>query len=185
ELSQLYAAQADEADSELPDPVRYRDVAPAAGEQPADDGYWTDALDAAPLTLALPWEAAGSLPNPSPRGQRELRLPSKLGEGLEDLAQGESIGSFVLFLSAFYALLHRYSDETDLVVVSPDANRPREGLDAVIGPFARNLPLRLRIDGDPSFRELLRLSRDAYLGGAGHADAAPPYLNRLMEADGP
>ena len=73
-------------------------------------------------------------------------------------------------LAAFQALLSRYSGQDDIVVGAPIANRNRAELEGLIGFFANTLPLRARLDGEPTFRELVGRVKEVALGAYAHQD---------------
>jgi amino acid adenylation domain-containing protein len=67
-------------------------------------------------------------------------------------------------------LLYRYSGQDDLVVGSPIAGRNRAELENLIGFFVNSLPLRTRLAGNPTFRELLGRVKETALGAYAHQD---------------
>lgn len=73
-------------------------------------------------------------------------------------------------LAAFQVLLSRYTNQDDVVVGSPIANRTRVETEGLIGPFFNNLILRTDLSGDPTFRELLERVRETTLGAYAHQD---------------
>ena len=85
----------------------------------------------------------------------------------------------MVLLSAFKALLHRYSGQVDLVVGSPIANRNRSEIEGLIGYFVNMLALRTDLSGDPTFLELVRRVRDVALSAYEHQDLP---LEKVVEA---
>jgi amino acid adenylation domain-containing protein len=81
-------------------------------------------------------------------------------------------------LAAFYALLYRYSGQSDIVVGSPVAGRDRAEIEGLVGFFVNTLALRVQVEGGESFRELLRRVREVCLGAYGHQGV--PF-ERLVE----
>jgi non-ribosomal peptide synthetase component F len=73
-------------------------------------------------------------------------------------------------LAAFKVLLHRYTEQDDLFVCSPIANRNRKEIKGLIGYFVNLLILRTDLSGNPSFRELLGRVRQVASGGYAHQD---------------
>src|SRR5262249_59264239 len=92
------------------------------------------------------------------------------GEGLRALAREGGSTLFMVLLSGFAALLHRYTGSADLVIGTPIANRTRSELEGLIGFFANTLALRLDLAGDPPFSELLGRVREVTLGAYAHQD---------------
>jgi non-ribosomal peptide synthetase component F len=192
ELGRLYAAEVAGEPTPLAEPApQYRDVLRAHGtrlggrDDDAGRDHWRAALDGAPLALPLPHERRGSGEadgDPS-YARRSVQLPAQLVARLRALAQEEAATSFMLHLAALAAVLHRWSGQTDLLVRSPAANRARVEWEQIVGFFSIVLPLRLDAAGDPSFRTLLRRTRDVALGAFRHAAYAPED-NALRELPG-
>lgn len=93
-----------------------------------------------------------------------FELPTNLSEALKTLSQKEGVTLFMTLLATFQTLLHRYTDQEDILVGSPIANRNRAEIEGMIGVFVNTLVLRTDLSGNPSFRELLSRVR-AYLRG--------------------
>jgi hypothetical protein len=64
-----------------------------------------------------------------------LLLPEGLIRSLKTLSQSQNVTMFALLLTAFGALLNRYTGQEDMVISSPVANRKLE-TEPLIGPFA-------------------------------------------------
>src|SRR5205807_6636974 len=77
---------------------------------------------------------------------------------------------FMAALALFDVLLHRYSGQRDIVVGTPIAGRTRSELEPLIGFFINTLVLRCDLSGNPTFRELLRRSREVTLAAYSHQD---------------
>jgi amino acid adenylation domain-containing protein/non-ribosomal peptide synthase protein (TIGR01720 family) len=135
-----------------------------------DVAYWMAQLAGAPTVLELPADR----PRPSVRDYRGARLAIHLDDGLtgnlKELARRESCTLFMTLLAGFAALIHRYTEQADIIVGSPVANRNRSETEDTIGFFVNMLPLRVRPAGDRSFRELLRDVREVSLEASAHQD---------------
>lgn len=108
---------------------------------------------------------------PSYRGAKQfLKLPHSLTEALEALSYQEGVTLFMTMLAAFQTLLYRYTQQEDIVVGSPIANRNRSELEGLIGFFVNSLVLRTDFSGKPTFRELLNRVREVTLGAYSHQD---------------
>jgi amino acid adenylation domain-containing protein len=103
-------------------------------------------------------------------GLHQFALPASLVEPLRAIGEVEQVTLFMILLTAFKILLHRYSHEEDIVVGTPIANRTRAEVEGLIGFFANTLVLRTRLSGGLSFRQLLGRVREVTLGAYAHQD---------------
>src|SRR5215213_2659228 len=131
--------------------------------------YWQKQLDDV-TTLQLPTDR----PRPSIRSHHGSRqsfsLPREISESLMKLARNENVTLFTLLLAAWQTLLSRYTEQTDIVVGSPIANRNRLETESLIGFFVNTLVLRTDLSGNPTFRELLARVRSVVLDAQEHQD---------------
>ncbi len=179
QLAGLYAAYAAGVPSPLPEPVLQftdfarRQRADLAGPAGARElAFWRVELAGAPLTTQLPVDdpdaPAGS---PQTGGETvELALDPDLHDRLRALARRERATVFMTLLTAFGVLVHRYTGQEDQVLATVVANRNRTELEGLIGCFTKKVPVRLRLDGDPTFGEALARTRSALLGALSHQD---------------
>ncbi|HEV2852268.1 MAG TPA: amino acid adenylation domain-containing protein [Thermoanaerobaculia bacterium] len=140
--------------------------------------YWRERLADAPAVLELPADRPRP-PAQSFRGATvELALPAGIAAGLRALARGESSTLFITALTAFHALLGRFTGQRDLVVGSPVAGRTEAGIEDLLGFFVNTLALRADLTGDPSFQTLLGRVRESALSAYAAQDL--PF-ERLVE----
>ena len=186
ELTALYGAFSTGNPSPLPElPIQYADFAVwqrqwLQGEVlEAQLSYWRQQLGGSPPVLELPTDR----PRPAVqtyRGARQsFRLPKPLSDALKALSQREGVTLFMTLLAAFQILLHRHTDEEDLLVGSPIAGRNQVEVEGLIGFFVNTLVLRTDLSGNPTFRELLGRVREVALGAYAHQDL--PF-EQLVEA---
>jgi amino acid adenylation domain-containing protein len=173
ELVAIYDAFTNGRPSPLPDlTIQYADY--AAWQQSWLHGevlerqldYWKRQLDGAPA-LELPTDRPRP-PVQSFRGERAMiRLSADLSSAIQTLARHEGASLFMILLSAWQALLSRYSDQEDISVGSFIANRNHAETESLIGFFINNLVFRTDLSGNPTFRELLgrtrRVALEAYM----------------------
>ncbi len=143
---------------------------------------WIDQLEDLPTVLELPTDR----PRPSVAsmkgGHVPIEVPGAVAQGLTNLARSEGASLFMVLLAAFAALLRRYSGQTDLAIGSPGAGRPHPDLDEVVGCFVNLLVMRVKLPGDPTFRELVREARETTLETMAHQDI--PF-ERIVESLNP
>ncbi|MFI1884788.1 amino acid adenylation domain-containing protein [Streptomyces jumonjinensis] len=92
-------------------------------------------------------------------------LDSELSARVHDLARTHQVTPFVVLLSAYYILLHRYSGQDQIIVGSPVTGRTRQEFSSVYGYFVNPLPLHADLSGAPTVAELLDQVRRSVLNG--------------------
>jgi amino acid adenylation domain-containing protein len=97
-------------------------------------------------------------------------LPWSLVNRLKQLSIREGVTLYMLFLAGFFGLLHRLTQQRDLVIGTPIANRNRLEIEDLIGTFVNTLVLRADVTGDLTFHELLLKVRDLSLDAYAHQD---------------
>ncbi len=178
ELAALYAAYATGQTPSLPDlPIQYRDV--AAWQRQHADGpswepdleYWAERLAELPA-LKLPTDQPRSaVAAPTLRGRRRrVRLPGELTASLRQLGRETHTTLYMVLLAAFQALFGRLSNQEDVAVGSPVANRRRPEVQGLIGPLVNMLTVRTDLAGNPTLRQLLGRVRESCLGAYAHQE---------------
>jgi amino acid adenylation domain-containing protein len=141
--------------------------------------YWRQRLEGIPTALAL----ATDHPRPPVQtywGARHSCILSKETTGsLKALSKKQGVSLFVTLLTAWGVLLYRYTDQEDIVVGSPIANRNFPGIQDLIGLFINTLVLRVDLSGDPSLAKLARRASQIVLEAYEHQDL--PF-EKLVEA---
>ncbi|WP_328467272.1 non-ribosomal peptide synthetase/type I polyketide synthase [Streptomyces sp. NBC_00448] len=128
-------------------------------------GYWRGRLPAEIPVLTLPTDRPRP-PVVTHNGASEFfQLDAELSAGVHTLAREHNATPFMVLLSAYYLLLHRWSGQDDLIVGSPVSGRTREEDSSVYGYFVNPLPLYASLAGDPTVAELLAQVRETVLGG--------------------
>ncbi|MFF3958961.1 amino acid adenylation domain-containing protein [Streptomyces sp. NPDC001890] len=75
-----------------------------------------------------------------------LTVDAEVSRGLRKLAQELHVSLFSLLMGAHHLALRSFSDQDDIVVGVPVANRDHPKLESLVGFFVNTLPLRVRID---------------------------------------
>ncbi|GGP55858.1 non-ribosomal peptide synthetase [Saccharothrix coeruleofusca] len=190
ELAELYEAALVGRPPELPLPVQYRVVVERWRTQASDGAerralrYWRERLAGAPERLVLPadrprppvWRGTGT--------RFAFDLPREVCDQVRLLAKQEGVTPFIVMLSAFTALLHRYTGMEDLVIGSPLDGRESAGVDeeSAIGHFVSMLPVRTAVSGHERFADLIARVLTGFLDDLEHRRA--PFA-KIVEALGP
>lgn len=177
ELAELYRAFRQRAPSPLPAlPLQYADFARdqqrrlTGGVLRSELRYWRGVLADAPATSTLAPDRPGP-PSIAFAGLRlPFTLPAQLCASLWTLAEKRHSTPFMVLATGLVALLRHWTDQDDLVIGVPVANRSRVEMEDLIGMFVNTLPLRVRAAGDPSFGRLLQRVRKATLATLTHQE---------------
>jgi amino acid adenylation domain-containing protein len=190
ELATLYEAFANGQRSPLPDlPIQYADFAhwqrrKAEDETLSDElDYWRKQLAGAPAALDLPTDSARPAIQTFQGKQLSFKLPDKLSEALKTLSRREGTTLFMTLLAAFQILLHRYTDQDDLLVGTVTTSRKRSEFDELLGFFLNTLVLRTDLSGDPTFVELLARVRRVTVDALSHGDVPVHRLVKELERE--
>ncbi len=186
EFSRLYAATSQGQTLALPAlALQYADYGSwqrqwlAEGESQRQLAYWTSQLGDEHPTLSLATDHPRSAQHVRSASRHSVRLSASLGEAIRQTAQAHESTPFMLLLAAFQSLLYRYSGQRDIRIGVPNANRPRQETQGLIGFFINTLVLRAELDARLSFTDLLAATRTSALGAQAHQDL--PF-EQLLEA---
>ncbi len=121
-------------------------------------------------TLDLPTDYQRPLVQNYHGAKHDVLFSEELSLALKKLSNKEGVTLFMTLLASFQILLHRYSQQNDIVVGTPIANRTHAEIEELIGFFVNTLVLRANMSGDPVFRVFLQGTKKAALGAYAHQD---------------
>ncbi len=189
QLTQLYLAFVEGKSSPLPTlSVQYADYAVWQRKWLADEllekqlNYWKKQLVNANPLLELPTNFPRPLVQTYCGATQSHALSSSLSRKINQLCQQEGATLYMGLLAAFQILLHRYTQQEDILVGSVIAGRNRKEIEGLIGFFVNTLVLRADLSGNPSFKELLSQVRATTLDAYEHQDL--PF-EKLVEVVNP
>lgn len=186
EFAKLYAARCQGLEASLaPLPLGYADYGNwqrqwlAEGESTRQLEYWKARLGDALPVLDLHPDRPRSSQQANRAARLNVKVPAKLSEALKGLAREHQASLFMVLLAAWQGLLHRYTGQHDIRVGVPNANRPRQETQGMVGFFINTQVLRAQLDGRQPFAQLLAQVRQATLDAQAHQDL--PF-EQLLEA---
>ena len=161
--------------------VRWQEEMLAGAEGERLWRHWRDQLDGVPQVLELTTDR----PRLPVRSGRAGRVRSTVGRDLRDavraLAQGCGATLYMTLLSAFQALLQRYTGQPKLVVGTPAANRRPPEIEQVFGYFVNPMVLVADFSARPTGEEALRQTRATVLEAFEHQDYPFPLLAERLQ----
>jgi amino acid adenylation domain-containing protein len=189
DLGTLYAAQKTGRAASLGPPsaqyadfVSWQDGMAAGGQNDSHWEYWRNELSGELPALNLRTD------RPRPRLQsyagasHSFMAGTELTGRLKAIARAQRTTLYTILLAAFQVLLHRYTGQTDILVGSPAAGRSLAAWADVVGYFVNPVVLRAGFDDDPTFEEVLALTRRAVTDALDHQDYPFPTLVKRLNA---
>jgi amino acid adenylation domain-containing protein len=177
ELDLLYTALAAGQPSPLsPLPIRYRDFAAwhhdwLQGAALADQmAFWKTTLAGDLPVLEMP----SDFPRPAEITYRGGFIPLTMGaaelEPLRQLAKSQHTTLYVLLLTAFSTLLHRYTAQEELLIGTPVRGRNWPETEDICGFFVNTLVMRTTVKNEERFTATLARVKQTVMDALAHAD---------------
>ena len=145
--------------------------------------FWKEKIGLNPEPLNLPTD----FPRPSVQtfnGHSEaVTVPADVLSALKDLSKQEGVTLFMTLLAAFQTLLHRYTNQDEILVGSPIASRTHTEIEKLIGFFVNNLVLKAAFKDDLDFRSLLKQIRTTTLEAYAHQDLPFEQLVEILQPE--
>lgn len=140
--------------------------------------FWKEQIQRGVPAVDLPTDRPRTSRKDGPGDIESQLLPRSIQERLKPFCRRRQATTHQVLLSAFQALLSRYTDQEEFLLGSSIANRTQPGMDNVVGRFANPQVILADVAGNPAFSELL--DRVIQWSMAAYAYQDLPF-SRLME----
>jgi amino acid adenylation domain-containing protein len=188
EMAALYGAyQRGEQPTRPAPPVTYGDFAAwhrdwmAGPELARQLAFWRGHLAGAPDVLDLPTDHPRPAIQTGDGATAWLAVPAATADRLRAVGLREGATLYMSLLAAWALLLHRATGQREVVIGTPVRGRNLPELETVMGFFVNALPLRLRLDPERSFLELVRDVRAETVAAFGFQDVPFEHLVRTLD----
>ncbi len=132
--------------------------------------HWRRTLENVPAGLALPSDRPYPVRPTFDGAELERDLPTDLAVKLRSFAESERASLGVVLCAAISVLFHRYTGRGDVVIGEILFGRNRAEIERTIGCFVGTLPLRIRVSGTQTLREVLQAARSTVVTAYAHQD---------------
>ncbi|HYO16989.1 MAG TPA: amino acid adenylation domain-containing protein, partial [Thermoanaerobaculia bacterium] len=190
ELTALYAALVTGEAPVLPElPAQYADFAAwqrgwLRGEVlERQISYWKKRLQGAPPVLELPADRLRPEVQTFRGATLERSLPTAESRLLHGISRRQGASLFMTVLAGFAILLRHLVQRDDLVIGTDVAGRNLSESEPMIGFFINQLALRLDLNGNPTFLDLLERVRGEALAGYAHQDLPFEMLVDVLKVE--
>ncbi|MCT6701391.1 condensation domain-containing protein, partial [Rheinheimera sp. 4Y26] len=130
--------------------------------------YWEQQLAGLPQLHNLPLDFSRPAEQQFRGEHHRSYLTAEDSGALQQLCHEQGATLFMGLHAAVSVLLSRWSNETDIVMGSPVANREQSEIGGLIGFFVNTVVLRSEVAAHHSFRQQLQQSKQRLLGAYSH-----------------
>lgn len=122
----------------------------------SEEKYWINKINNFPIqSLNLPYDYNPKAIKTFAGNKISQKIDDSEFKQLEDIAKSLGVSPYILFISAFIVLLHKYTNQNEIVIGSPIANREYSELQNLIGMFVNNLTITSTVNPNVKFSEFL------------------------------
>lgn len=146
--------------------------------------YWKEKLKNLPDKLSLPVKKEQIDSDINTGSCEKILFPKEIIDSLDSVCSTEKVTLFMLFLSAYYVLLRRFSNQEDIIIGTPLSGRNTMELENLIGFFINVLAIRVSPEGDLSYRELLYKVKGVVLDAFEYQDLPIEEVNKIIKIAG-
>lgn len=190
DLLRVYSGLTDRADFELEQAMpQFRDYAKwqhnwvRSGGARAQLDVWRTRLSGQLPTLNVPTQSPRPTVRSTKGAQVSLAIAPDQMEKIRSSCDEAQVTPYIYFLTAYAALLFRYTQQTDVVIGTTIANRRTTETEGIVGCFVNTLPLRLQFTPEVTFHELLGQVRTVCLEAFDNQDI--PFATLVEELQPP
>ena len=166
--------------------IQYSDFAYWQRKTPIPEShltYWIEKLKGAPTIWSFPFD----FPRPKLATYKgayfSKHLPSNISHRAKELAKEYQTTPFVFLLTVFKILIHRYTNEEDILVGTPISNRDQPQLEPLMGFFNETQVLRNLVSGEMTFESVLNQIKNTVLEALSHKDVPFEMLVKSINPD--
>uniref|UniRef100_UPI001FD7A0B5 condensation domain-containing protein n=1 Tax=Pseudozobellia sp. WGM2 TaxID=2787625 RepID=UPI001FD7A0B5 len=157
-----------------PLPIQYKDYAVWQLEQLGTDRfkqhrkYWTESLKGEIPLLDLPSHKQRPVLKTNNGNRLRTYLQVQQAKDIRNYVQDQGGTLFMFLLASLKVLIHKYTQQKDIIIGSPIAGRGHADLENQIGCYINTLPLRSHIDTESTFQENYRRIKENVLKAYDH-----------------
>lgn len=142
------------------------------------EAYWLEEFATEPKPLDLPFDNVYDDKMENSADHLLFKVDQELISKIKHIKGQKNVTLYMILLAAYKILLHKYSDQEEIVVGSPIAARAHPECESIFGMMVNTLALRTRLQADMPFDSYLDTVKRKVLMAFQHQDY--PF-ERLVE----
>lgn len=144
--------------------------------------YWNRQLSGVKPVLELPTDRPRKPLQKIKGSSLKIEIDHQLSRQLKILSQQSGVTLSTTLLTVLSVLLFRYSEQKDILIGTPIANRHQD-TESIIGFFGNLLVLRIHIRENPTFSELLTHVQQVTLAAYAHQDVPFEQIIKILQPE--
>lgn len=133
--------------------------------------YWHGVLGGNLPILSLPAKKSRPVVEKFNGARFDFKIDNLAAEKIYNLANESSTTLYSILLAGYFILLSRYTNQDELIVGVPIANRNYRETEDLIGCFVNILPIKIKIEANESFISFLQNLSNSLLTAYNNQDA--------------
>jgi amino acid adenylation domain-containing protein len=177
ELSELYNAAVKGTSPNLPAPAAFSEYATAqnkhlnSAERATVEQFWLDQFKTIPSPLQMPADNPRPALRENSGATKKFVFPAEVLKAVKKAGAKQGSTLFATLLSAFSLLVHKLSQQDDVVIGIPVAGQAQlENGGSLVGHGVNFLPIRSHLAADQKFSAFLKQTRKTLLDAQDHQD---------------
>ncbi|WP_440119540.1 amino acid adenylation domain-containing protein [Paenibacillus sp. QZ-Y1] len=142
--------------------------------------YWKSTLEGSNANVTLPTDHArpGKL---STHGYTHyISVSDQLYTDLIHYSRSQGVSLFTTTLSAFGVLMYTVTEQEEICIGTPIANRTDKEVEGIVGFFVNTVVIKMELSSNPTFEQLLRRIQRRTLEAYDHADVSFEQLTEML-----
>jgi len=177
ELSELYNGALKRQSATLSAPLQFSEYANAqhrqlnSPEHAATEQFWLDQFKTLPTALQIPTDHPRPALRENSGATKRFVFPAEVLKAVKKAGARQGSTLFATLLSGFSLLIHRLSQQDDVVIGIPVAGQAQqENGSTLVGHGVNFLPIRSHLATDQKFSAFLKQTRKTLLDAQDHQD---------------
>ncbi|HVI45634.1 MAG TPA: condensation domain-containing protein [Chitinophaga sp.] len=134
------------------------------------ENFWLQQLSGGLPVLQLPTDKPRQATQSFTGSKLLFNIPAQQIQEIHSLAASTGATPFMVLLTIYNILLHKYTGQEDIIVGSPIAGRSHSDIDNIVGMFVNTLVLRNKPAAHKTFTQLLEEVKENSLNAYEHQD---------------
>lgn len=138
--------------------------------------YWKMKLSPLPEPLELKVKKQVGMIESTGAERYIFHIDIKQLKHLKELCKKTGTTQYMVLLTIYAILLNKYSFQEDFIIGTPVANRRRKELEELIGFFVNTLPIRIKLDTEGTFEDVLNEIKKETISAFSNQDIPFEYI---------